>query len=84
MSPRILVTGGSGFIGGHVAAAVREVQGDTPAPVRLVLRDPAAPRGGDAGAPAADVVRADLTDPPLESWLREHLIDRIPGASHES
>jgi sporulation protein YlmC with PRC-barrel domain len=28
-------------------------------------------------------VRAEvLTDPPLEAWLREHLIDRIPGASH--
>ena len=28
-------------------------------------------------------VRADmLTTPPLETWLREHLIDKIPGASH--
>ncbi len=25
-----------------------------------------------------------LRDPPLETWLREHLIGRIPGASHES
>jgi sporulation protein YlmC with PRC-barrel domain len=25
-----------------------------------------------------------LQDPPLEIWLREHLIGRIPGADHES
>jgi sporulation protein YlmC with PRC-barrel domain len=30
-------------------------------------------------------VRRDLLpDPPLEKWLREHLVGRIPGASHES
>jgi hypothetical protein len=30
-------------------------------------------------------VRRDLlADPALELWLRDHLIDRIPGASHES
>ncbi|KOG17099.1 NAD-dependent epimerase/dehydratase family protein [Streptomyces viridochromogenes] len=66
MLPRILVTGGSGFIGRHVVAAVREARGDTPPPVRLVLRDPASlPPGGGPydGTPPADVVRADLTDP---------------------
>jgi sporulation protein YlmC with PRC-barrel domain len=30
------------------------------------------------------VRRELLADPPLESWLRDHLIGRIPGASHES
>jgi sporulation protein YlmC with PRC-barrel domain len=30
------------------------------------------------------VRRELLTDPPLETWLREHLIARIPGATHES
>jgi sporulation protein YlmC with PRC-barrel domain len=30
------------------------------------------------------VRRELLTDPPLEAWLRDHLINRIPGASHES
>jgi sporulation protein YlmC with PRC-barrel domain len=24
-----------------------------------------------------------LADPPLEAWLREHLIDKIPGADHD-
>jgi sporulation protein YlmC with PRC-barrel domain len=30
------------------------------------------------------VRRELLADPPLETWLRDHLIGRIPGASHES
>jgi sporulation protein YlmC with PRC-barrel domain len=30
------------------------------------------------------VRRELLADPPLEVWLRDHLIGRIPGASHES
>ncbi|GAB1692286.1 hypothetical protein [Krasilnikovia sp. M28-CT-15] len=30
-------------------------------------------------------VRRDLLpDPPLETWLRDHVIGRIPGAGHES
>lgn len=30
------------------------------------------------------VARELLRDPPLEGWLRDHLIARIPGAGHES
>jgi sporulation protein YlmC with PRC-barrel domain len=30
------------------------------------------------------VARELLPDPPLETWLRDHLIARIPGAGHES
>jgi sporulation protein YlmC with PRC-barrel domain len=30
------------------------------------------------------VERELLPDPPLETWLRDHLIGRIPGARHES
>jgi sporulation protein YlmC with PRC-barrel domain len=30
------------------------------------------------------VPRELLPDPPLEAWLRDHLIARIPGAGHES
>ncbi|MFH8802048.1 NAD-dependent epimerase/dehydratase family protein [Streptomyces sp. NPDC017936] len=61
MSPRILITGAGGFIGGHVLAAVREA-GSAPPPVRLLLRDPGS-RPPGPGGPAADVVRADLAAP---------------------
>jgi sporulation protein YlmC with PRC-barrel domain len=30
------------------------------------------------------VKRELLPEPPLETWLRDHLINRIPGAGHES
>lgn len=37
------------------------------------------------GSEVTLVVRRDqLVEPPLETWLREHLIGRIPGADHES
>ncbi|WP_432073746.1 NAD-dependent epimerase/dehydratase family protein [Streptomyces wuyuanensis] len=66
MSPRILVTGAGGFIGRSVVAALRQAQDVTPSRIRLLLRNPGnlPPGGGpDAGAPAPDVVRADLVDP---------------------
>jgi sporulation protein YlmC with PRC-barrel domain len=30
------------------------------------------------------VARELVAEPPLEGWLRDHLISRIPGAGHES
>ncbi|QOV38252.1 NAD-dependent epimerase/dehydratase family protein [Streptomyces ferrugineus] len=67
MPPRILVTGGSGFVGGHVLAALRELSEagqdtDTaPSRLRLLLRTPASPPPDTT--PAADIVRGDLADP---------------------
>ncbi|MFJ7073393.1 NAD-dependent epimerase/dehydratase family protein [Streptomyces sp. NPDC098781] len=80
MSPRILVTGGSGFVGGHVVAALRESGGATPPPVRLLLRDPAALTPDRA--PAADVVRGDLADPASLRGVCEGVDVVLHCASH--
>ncbi|MBB1242016.1 NAD-dependent epimerase/dehydratase family protein [Streptomyces durbertensis] len=53
--PLLLVTGGTGFVGGAVAAAVRATPG---ARLRLASRRPSA-----ASASAGRTIRADLTDP---------------------
>lgn len=66
MSPRLLVTGAGGFIGGHVVAALGESRDVTSSRIRLLLRAPGSlpPAVGPVtGVPAADVVRADLADP---------------------
>jgi hypothetical protein len=39
---------------------------------------------GVTSAVTLSVRRELLVDPPLETWLRDHLIGRIPGASDES
>jgi sporulation protein YlmC with PRC-barrel domain len=49
-----------------------------PAPIRIpydLVR-------ATGGAVDLSVRRELLLDPPLEAWLGEHLIGRIPGASH--
>jgi len=51
---RVLVTGGSGFIGGHVVPRLRADGRD----VRALVRDPA--RAGDLDA---ELVQGDMTDP---------------------
>lgn len=53
---RVLVTGATGFTGGHLARRLRGAGDD----VRAVVRDPA--KTGDLAAYGIDVVRGDLTD----------------------
>jgi uncharacterized protein YbjT (DUF2867 family) len=53
----ILVTGGSGFVGGHV---VHELRGRE-LPVRCLVRDPR--KGGNLAAWGCELVQGDMTDP---------------------
>lgn len=53
---RVLVTGGTGFVGRHVVRALRERKHD----VRVLVRSEA--KGGEAAAWGAEPVRGDVTD----------------------
>ena len=53
----ILVTGGSGFVGGHVVHELR----DRDLPVRCLVRDPR--RGAKLEAWGCELAEGDLTDP---------------------
>ncbi|BCJ47698.1 hypothetical protein GCM10010168_20570 [Actinoplanes ianthinogenes] len=70
-----------GALGRWIAAVARRMSEppDQPpirVPVDLIARV--------TSAVELSVRRELLVEPPLEGWLREHLIDRIPGARDES
>lgn len=82
---RVLITGGAGFLGTHVAAALVS-RPDVSAVVAADVRSPADPLPGIA------VEYADVTDPEaLEQILRRHRIDVVvhlaaivnPGRDHD-
>ncbi|MFE6972640.1 NAD-dependent epimerase/dehydratase family protein [Streptomyces sp. NPDC057682] len=58
MSPRLLITGATGFIGGRVAAAARATPG-----VRLRLMTHRTALGTSLTGPGVETVRGDLADP---------------------
>jgi sporulation protein YlmC with PRC-barrel domain len=68
-----------GRIGRWMASTARRLapRPDTP-PIRIPY-DLVATVASDV---TLSVKKDLLTAPPLETWLREHLIDRIPGAGH--
>jgi sporulation protein YlmC with PRC-barrel domain len=70
-----------GALGRWMAGTARRLA-DTPdkKPIRIGLKLVA----GINSAMNLSVEREMLQEPPLEIWLRDHLIDRIPGAHHES
>jgi sporulation protein YlmC with PRC-barrel domain len=70
-----------GALGRWMAGAARRLapHPDTP-PIRVPY-DLVASVGSDV---VLRVTRDLLPEPPLETWLRQHLIDRIPGANRES
>jgi sporulation protein YlmC with PRC-barrel domain len=55
-----------------------------PSPDQGPIRIPYDLVSGVHSAIDLSVKRELLADPPLERWLLDHLIGRIPGASHES
>jgi sporulation protein YlmC with PRC-barrel domain len=70
-----------GVLGRCIAGTARRLSGtyDRP-PQRISMSLVAA----ITSAITLSVKRELLPDPPLETWLRDHLIARIPGAGHES
>jgi sporulation protein YlmC with PRC-barrel domain len=70
-----------GRLGRSIAGAARRLSGEGGRPPQRIDMDLVADIGD---AITLSVKRDLLPDPPLEAWLRDHLITRIPGNSHES
>jgi sporulation protein YlmC with PRC-barrel domain len=70
-----------GTLGRWIAGTARRLSGSLDRPPMRISVDLVDQVGS---AVNLKVNRALLQDPPLETWLRDHLIQRIPGAGHES
>lgn len=68
-----------GWVGGLMSAVARRLAPQAqPKPMRIPYE-----RVAEVGSEVRlDIALADLGDLPLEAWLREHLVQRIPGADH--
>ncbi|MFC6987280.1 NAD-dependent epimerase/dehydratase family protein [Streptomyces cirratus] len=85
---RILVTGGTGFVGSHVTQRLRTTGPDAPV-LRLLTHHRPTPGDGDGGAPAVETVTGDLTDPASLRGICDgvttvvHLAARIGGTQEQ-
>jgi sporulation protein YlmC with PRC-barrel domain len=70
-----------GVLGRSIAGIARRLSGEGGRPPQRIDMDLVADIGE---AITLSVKRELLPDPPLEAWLNDHLITRIPGNSHES
>jgi sporulation protein YlmC with PRC-barrel domain len=70
-----------GPLGRWMAGAARRMAPRPDAPPIRIPYDLVARVGSEV---TLSVKRELLPEPPLETWLRDHLITRIPGADHES
>ncbi|UQU67809.1 hypothetical protein COUCH_16695 [Couchioplanes caeruleus] len=70
-----------GRLGRWIASPARRLAGSRDdGPLRIGI----AQVGAIGSAIDLTVSRDELPEPALETWLRDHLIGRIPGAGHES
>ena len=68
-----------GRVGGLLAGIARRLRAvENPPPLRIELTQVA----GIGAAVTLTVHRDALPTPPLEQWLGDHVIDKIPGAGH--
>jgi sporulation protein YlmC with PRC-barrel domain len=70
-----------GLLGRCIAGTARRLSGEGGRPPQRIGMDLVA---GITDAITLSVRRELLPDPPLEAWLRDHLISRIPGSDHEA
>jgi sporulation protein YlmC with PRC-barrel domain len=70
-----------GLLGRCIAGAARRLSGEPDRPPMRISIDLIAELTSSI---TLSVKRDLLPEPPLEAWLRDRLIARIPGADHES
>lgn len=81
MGPQVLGRRMGGGLGRWIAGTARRMATHRDQPSMRIGMDLVATVGS---AVTLSVRQELLPDPELETWLREHLINRIPGAGHAS
>jgi sporulation protein YlmC with PRC-barrel domain len=79
LGPQALGHRMGGWLGRVIEASARRLQGEPhPEPLRIAYERVASVDN----AVRLRLRRAELREPALETWLRAHVIDRIPGAGN--